>query len=103
VARAEKSRKRRKRAAHNKYKSKSRKNTGQCKRVMDLYSTLCGNKQELCQAKYDTVGETKKIEEIKTKDSIKMEEPDMSNNNFTKSKAIVSTLREGEWFFFVIH
>ena len=59
---------------------------------MGLYSTFCGNKQELCQAKYDTTGETKKIEEIKTKDSIKMEEPDMSNNNFTKSKAILITM-----------
>ena len=73
---------------------------------MDLYSTFCGNEQELCQAKYDTAGETKKIEEIKTKDSIKMEEADMSIKNFIKSKAIVSlqcsTFLEAEWIF-VIH
>ena len=59
VARAEKSSKC-KRAADNKYNSKSPENTRQCKRVMGPVSTFRGNKQKLCQAKCDTVRETRK-------------------------------------------
>jgi len=85
VARAEKSRKR-KRAANNKYKSKSQKNTGQCKRVMDLISAFCGNKQELCQAKYDTEGETNKIKYL-DKNQRFNQDGRSRRINFTKSKA----------------
>ena len=46
------------------------KNTGQCKKVMDLISAFCENKQELYRPKQNTVGENENIKERKMKEKV---------------------------------